>query len=347
MNYCPNCGRPLADGEVCTCQNTQQIPPPQPTASPFPDPTQTSPYIEQPGGFDTQGTPVENVQQGTPPPQGYYQNPQPNYYQTPPPNQPGQNYQYQYQPGAQPPQKKGPNGCLIAALICIPIFLVIVAVLAAILVPAMLGYMKKAKSAKANDLAKQLYRAASTAAVDLDEKGVNLDGYFICGEYSDGVTEVNLTEFRETMESYLDAEFDCTYFVVVEGGSCTYACVQTDDGDYGTYPLTSEPREVTLYTADSVEADDYTLSDVYNNAKDNYGYDYSYDDELEDYDWEDYDWEQWEDFDWDDYEFGNWYYDEDAGEWRYDESAQDATNETTEKTTDETVPIDTHDAAAA
>ena len=245
MNYCPNCGRPLADGEVCNCnQNAQQIPPPQPTSSPFPDPAQTgsSPYMDQPGGFDPYGTPVQNTQQGTPPPQGYYQNPQQNYYQNPQGQpyqnqQPGPGYQYQYQPGVQPPQKKGPNGCLIAALICIPIFLVIAAVLVAIIVPAMIGYTKKAKSASANALAKQLYNAAMTAAVDLDSQGVNMAGYFICGEFSDGVTEVNLTEFRETMETYLDEDFDCTYFVVVEDGSCTYACIQTEDGDYGTYPL--------------------------------------------------------------------------------------------------------------
>ena len=356
MNYCPNCGRPLADGEVCNCnQNAQQIPPPQPTSSPFPDPAQTgsSPYMDQPGGFDPYGTPVQNTQQGTPPPQGYYQNPQQNYYQNPQGQpyqnqQPGPGYQYQYQPGVQPPQKKGPNGCLIAALICIPIFLVIAAVLVAIIVPAMIGYTKKAKSASANALAKQLYNAAMTAAVDLDSQGVNMAGYFICGEFSDGVTEVNLTEFRETMETYLDEDFDCTYFVVVEDGSCTYACIQTEDGDYGTYPLTSAPREVMLYTGDSVEADECDLSDVYNNAKTNYGYDFSYDDDFDDY-LDDYDWENfdWDDYDSEDFDWENWYYDDDAEEWRYDDSGQAPTNGNSVNPTDETVPLDTRGAAAA
>lgn len=345
MNYCPKCGKPLTDGEICSCDQN-------PTASPFPDPAQSgsSPYLDEPGAFDPQGTPVQNVRQGTPPPPGYYQNPQPNYYQTPPPNQPGQGYQYQYQPGTPPPQKKGPNGCLIAALVCIPVFLVIAAVLAAIFVPAMIGYMKKSRSANANALAKQLYQAAMTVCTDLDSQDVNLSGYFICGEYSDGVTDVNLTEFRESMKSYLGTEIDGSYFVVVEGGSCTYACVLTDDGDYGTYPQTSAPLEVTLYTGDSVEANDCTLSDVYNNAKEHYGYDLSFDDE----DWNDYDWGQWEDFDWEDFDWEdydsedfdwkNWYYDEDAHEWRYDDSGQAPTGETA---ANETVPIDTRDAKAA
>jgi TM2 domain-containing membrane protein YozV len=77
MNICPNCGRPLEDGEVCTCQS----------------------QYEQP--VTEQVPPQQNYYQPNQPPEGYY-NPNPNQ---PPQGEP--NY-YQGEPQYYVPPEKMP-----------------------------------------------------------------------------------------------------------------------------------------------------------------------------------------------------------------------------------------------
>ena len=52
------------------------------------------------------------------------------------------------------------------------VVIAIIGVLAAILVPSMLGYVKKSKVAAANSNAKSLYNAAATALTDMDAQGL-------------------------------------------------------------------------------------------------------------------------------------------------------------------------------
>ena len=56
------------------------------------------------------------------------------------------------------------------------VVIAIIGVLAAILVPSMLGYVKKSKVAAANSNAKSLYNAAATALTDMDAKGEPVTG---------------------------------------------------------------------------------------------------------------------------------------------------------------------------
>jgi TM2 domain-containing membrane protein YozV len=85
MNICPNCGRPLEDGEVCNCQSQQEQP------------------------VTEQAQPQQNYYQPTPPAEEYY-NPNPDYATAP--NQPPQNENNYYQSEPQyyvPPEKVPAN----------------------------------------------------------------------------------------------------------------------------------------------------------------------------------------------------------------------------------------------
>ena len=56
------------------------------------------------------------------------------------------------------------------------VVIAIIGVLAAILVPSMLGYVKKSKVSSANANAKSLFDAVSTSLVELDSEGYHIDG---------------------------------------------------------------------------------------------------------------------------------------------------------------------------
>ena len=58
-------------------------------------------------------------------------------------------------------------------LIELIVVIAIIGVLAAILVPAMLGYVKKSKITSANSSAASLYDAINTVLTELDEEGVD------------------------------------------------------------------------------------------------------------------------------------------------------------------------------
>ncbi len=55
------------------------------------------------------------------------------------------------------------------------VVIAIIGVLAAILVPSMLGYVKKSKVSSANSNAKSLYDAVNTAVIELDSEGYHID----------------------------------------------------------------------------------------------------------------------------------------------------------------------------
>ncbi|MCM1132327.1 MAG: type II secretion system GspH family protein [Ruminococcus flavefaciens] len=61
-------------------------------------------------------------------------------------------------------------------LIELIVVIAIIGVLAAILVPTMLGYVKKSKVSSANTAASSVYKAINTALTELDEEGIDVGG---------------------------------------------------------------------------------------------------------------------------------------------------------------------------
>ena len=62
-------------------------------------------------------------------------------------------------------------------LIELIVVIAIIGVLAAILIPALLGYVKKSKVTAANSSASSLYSAINTVLTELDEEGVDTGSY--------------------------------------------------------------------------------------------------------------------------------------------------------------------------
>ena len=236
MPFCPNCGRPLSENEVCSCaaQNPQQ---PYPNQQGYPNPQMYQngqPYLNQQGNPNPQmyqnGQPYLN-QQGYPNPQ-MYQN--------------GQSYPNQQIYGQPQPQKKSSSGCLIALAICIPVFLVMAGILAAILVPSMLGYVKKSKISAANNAAKNFNNVANSVLVDLYSEDINITGsYIITSGFADNINvTIDAEDFLDRVGYYSVDAKDYDYFFVFEDGKCVYtAAVAAGETYTGTYPQPATAAE--------------------------------------------------------------------------------------------------------
>ena len=132
-------------------------------------------------------------------------------------------------------------------LIELIVVIAIIGVLAAILVPAMLGYVRKSKITTANTSAKDIYNAFNTTLVDLDSRDCILptdndytkpaaadEGTWLGVTEADG-TAVNVLALVRTYFSDIDSTSISDYAVTIKDGACTAAAVTS--GSYGgSYP---------------------------------------------------------------------------------------------------------------
>ncbi len=108
-------------------------------------------------------------------------------------------------------------------LIELIVVIAIIGVLAAILVPAMLGYVKKSKIQSANSAASTMLKAANSALEELDEDGTEASN----GYYGHAAAESSYASENDDLLAYMDYYSDdvksSTWCVYVVDGSAIAA----------------------------------------------------------------------------------------------------------------------------
>ncbi len=131
-------------------------------------------------------------------------------------------------------------------LIELIVVIAIIGVLAAILVPSMLGYVRKSKISSANSAASSIQKGFEATLTDADSKGVKLE---YCGwvDFKDGVMSgalshmssagtnisVNLTE---GVGNYFDKFTKARGAAFIQKSSCPAVFCTTDGTYWGTFP---------------------------------------------------------------------------------------------------------------
>ena len=138
-------------------------------------------------------------------------------------------------------------------LIELIVVIAIIGVLAAILVPSMLGYVKKSKIQGANSTASTLAKAANSAVTDLDEEDkVPPDGTVKGSDCTPAAATT--TEVADAIQTFFnDFKGNGDMAVEFKDGVCVAAAV-TSGAYYGTYPA--------VYTAKNWKTTGFTPADL-------------------------------------------------------------------------------------
>jgi len=141
------------------------------------------------------------------------------------------------------------------------VVIAIIGVLAAILVPSMLGYVKKSKVAAANSNAKSLYNAAATALTDLDANGIVAPTGTIKYDGSPaGTADMHdlVAKYFNSVTGYTGTKW-AAWEVSTDGSAVLGAAIC--DGKYvGTNPHATDESNSTSYASNYTGALSYAKS---------------------------------------------------------------------------------------
>lgn len=134
-------------------------------------------------------------------------------------------------------------------LIELIVVIAIIGVLAAILVPSMLGYVKKSKISSINTTASSIYKAVNSALTELDEEGCDVGaGQAITHTrgattlsssaallLADGSTSADVALY-DKIENYFEEVKGVEFKAYLTGGTCKIVVCNSDSTYCGTYP---------------------------------------------------------------------------------------------------------------
>lgn len=126
-------------------------------------------------------------------------------------------------------------------LIELIVVIAIIGVLAAILVPAMLGYVRKSKVSGANSAANTIQKAINTVLTELDEEGEDVGLiHLVTGKGSFTLTSTGTadreTKFNNKIKNYMDKVDQYKVYAIIEGGVCQAVACYKDSTYTGTAP---------------------------------------------------------------------------------------------------------------
>lgn len=164
-------------------------------------------------------------------------------------------------------------------LIELIVVIAIIGVLAAILVPAMLGYVKKSKITSANSSAASLYDAINTVLTELDEEGVDT-GAILKIDHAKNDTKVTFTtsdpkadgtEVYKSIKEYFNEVKKVEFKSTIAGGTCAAVAVKQDSTYTGTKPTVVTKKNYKDYSnkLDKALADATKKADVEEEKADN------------------------------------------------------------------------------
>ena len=135
-------------------------------------------------------------------------------------------------------------------LIELIVVIAIIGVLAAILVPTMLGYVRKSKISSANSAASSVYKGINSALTELDEEGVDVGGLWILqwdgkvwAASDDDLTLSSGTLYgssgrfdKKVTNFFADIKKIKGGYAAIKDGGCVAFAGNTDKTYTGTYP---------------------------------------------------------------------------------------------------------------
>ena len=140
-------------------------------------------------------------------------------------------------------------------LIELIVVIAIIGVLAAILIPALLGYVKKSKVTAANSSASSLYSAINTVLTELDEEGYDT-GKVTKMSYTKNGNSVTLgaegdidgAEVYKSLKEYFNDVNKLDFEAAIDGGTCVAVACKQDSTYTGSKPTVVTRKNYKTYS---------------------------------------------------------------------------------------------------